>query len=467
MIGTAPLDRWWRSRAEQANSTGSARTAFGLCLVADATWLVGGGVRGGWRWPALLGVIAVHLVSVVLLRRSPDAVPAPVVLGAVVGLTVLAVAIPPLGSKDVWSYAMDGRLLGVHHVNPYAHVPADFATDPTLHRVATAWRTTRTVYGPLFQAGAGAGSLLYGTSALVARLFFQVIAGVALVASMVVVWRRQATTWAIALVGLSPGVLRAVNEAHIDVVVAFGLLWAVVLLLDDRDRAAGLVFGLTILLKLNAAPVLLAVVLALGLAGRWSAARRALGWAAAVTVAGYATFGLVALGGFSRQAGFVSRGSLPGWLASVPGSLTDGALIWTDRAGVRSILATILAVAAFAVFAHRWRRHPDPVAFAVVAGLVYVLTANYALAWYPIAVVPLLALARPRLAWIGMAVVVFFQILYVAPTQALGPVPGSPAVKAVAPFAALVLLALLVAPPRPRPRGRRRAPDLYRRLTSA
>ncbi len=53
---------------------------------------------------------------------------------------------------------MYGRMITVHHVSPYTHVPADFPTDPFVHRVDPQWRHTGSVYGPLFVAYAAAVS---------------------------------------------------------------------------------------------------------------------------------------------------------------------------------------------------------------------------------------------------------------------------------------------------------------------
>ncbi len=62
----------------------------------------------------------------------------------------ISVAAPPRNSHDLWSYVMYGRMVSAHHLSPYSHVPIDFLHDPLLGRVATGWRHTSSVYGPLF-----------------------------------------------------------------------------------------------------------------------------------------------------------------------------------------------------------------------------------------------------------------------------------------------------------------------------
>ncbi len=423
----------------------AAQAAFGLCVGIDALWLFVGPVDGWWRWGALAVVVAVHLACVGLLRRAADAVAPRTVLVVVAALAAVAVALPPRASKDVFLYAMEGRLLGVHHVNPYTHAPVDFASDPMFLHVARQWRTTIGAYGPAFQALAALGSLGYGTSALLGRLYFQVLAALALLGSVMVLQRRRVATWLLVLVGLAPAALATVNEAHIDVLVAFGLLVGVVMVLDGRYRTAGLVLGLAVLFKVNAAPPAVGVVVALLLARRWISARRTALVTVVVVVAGYVAFGVVAaLGPLRQQSKSISRGSVPAWLSMVSDRLGRAAPAVATNPGLRSALAAATAAVALAALVHRWRWKPDVAEFALAFGLIYILSANYVLGWYPVALLPLLGLVRPRLAAIGLATVVGFEALYAVPAAALSKVPHSLAPARIAPFVALALLVLLV-----------------------
>lgn len=428
----------------------AAQGAFGLCVAVDALWLVVGQVDGWWRWGALAAVVAAHVGCVVSLRRAPDAVATRTVVVAVAALAAVAVALPPRASKDVFLYAMEGRLLGVHHVNPYTHAPSAFASDPAFLHVAPQWRRTIGAYGPAFQVLAALGSLGYRTSALIGRLYFQVLAALALVGSVVVLQRRRVATWLLGLVGLAPAALVTVNEAHVDVLVAFGLLLGVVMVLDGRYRTAGLVLGLAVMLKVNAAPPVAGVVLALLLARRWPSARRTGLVALAVVTSGYVAFGVVAaLGPLQEQSRSISRGSIPSWLSMVSGRLGRSAPAVATNPAWRTALSAAIAAVALGVLVRRWRRMPDVAEFAVAAGLIYILSANYVLGWYPVALLPLLGLVRPRLAAIGLATAVGFQALYLASAATLSKVPHSLAPARIAPFVAVGLLVLLVRTPPP------------------
>src|SRR5918999_3258507 len=65
-------------------------------------------------------------------------------------LQALAVAVPLLFSRDVYSYAIYGRIWTVHGENPYLAVPSDFRTDGLYPLVGEEWQDTPAVYGPAF-----------------------------------------------------------------------------------------------------------------------------------------------------------------------------------------------------------------------------------------------------------------------------------------------------------------------------
>ena len=174
----------------------------------------------------------------------------------------MAVVTPSRSSNDLWSYTMYGRTVTVHHANPYRRVPADYPSDPFLTRVSPRWRHTGSVYGPLFVGVASAGTLVASDSALASRLFFQVLAALALAAILLIVWRRTRSPAAVLWLGLNPvlGVI-VVNGGHNDVFVGLALLVATLFVGRGRGRAAGVTIGLAMLIKLSAGLGLIGVVL--------------------------------------------------------------------------------------------------------------------------------------------------------------------------------------------------------------
>ncbi len=55
---------------------------------------------------------------------------------------------PVSTSDDIGSYASYGRLLIIHHANPYFIPPSSFPQDPTYHLIY--WRNIVTIYGPIW-----------------------------------------------------------------------------------------------------------------------------------------------------------------------------------------------------------------------------------------------------------------------------------------------------------------------------
>ena len=97
---------------------------------------------------------AAYVVALLLLRRRGGALVAVCAVAAAIQLVPLAG--PLLLSQDAYAYWDYGRLAARHDANPYAVEPSRFPRDPATHAMAPAWRTTESVYGPVF-TGASAG----------------------------------------------------------------------------------------------------------------------------------------------------------------------------------------------------------------------------------------------------------------------------------------------------------------------
>jgi hypothetical protein len=90
--------------------------------------------------------------------------------GALVAVAALTV-LPPAGSNDVVSYAIDGRIVVTGH-NPYVMTPGQLRRtgDPIARLAPRTWVNTPSIYGPLATAEEWAAAELGGTSA--ARITF-------------------------------------------------------------------------------------------------------------------------------------------------------------------------------------------------------------------------------------------------------------------------------------------------------
>ena len=334
-------------------------------------------------------------------------------------------------------------MLGVHHVSPFRHVPADFPGDPMFSRVNRLWRHTPSVYGPLFSGVSAVGAWFYGVSPLRARLFYQALAGASLLGSAALLVRRRVALWVVVLVILAPGVVAAVNTAHVDVIVGLGLLAGLLLVVDRRWAAAGAVLGLTALVKIVALPAVVGVLVALLVARRWRPLLTVAGVVALVSGAGYLVAGgSVALRPDAHGTDYISKASIMNGLHELHDLAHTGPWPLLTHSAVRSLASLAVAAVVFGAFLWRRRRTPDPATLAVGAMVIYLLTANYVLPWYAVAAVPLAALVGSRLRWLLISIVVLLQFAWVQGDHRH--LPAALLIAHVAPIVEVVMLVLLV-----------------------
>ncbi len=376
-------------------------------MAADAAWLITAtSVHGGWRWLTLSIVVAVH-IGLVLGERHHQVLDRRAPLIATIGLVVVAVAVRPFGSADIWSYAMYGRILGIHHAE--VPTPTRSATTPTI-RCSTGWRGPgggrRPCTGRL-QRGVGRGRHRLPRPAVRARLFYQG-SRLTLIGTVAVLMVCRASTWTLILVALAPITLATVNGAHNDLVVGFGLLVGLWLIADGRPILGGAVMGLATLVKLLGIPAGGAVVA--------PAPRPTMADSAAATAG---SFGVVVAGGYLVAGGGQTLHPLHRASAQVSSGSIIAGLRWivirTAGAGHlgllrhstgRTVLATVAAAVLFAAFAYRERHRPDATVFACAALLIYLITAPYALPWYATAPFVRRDIATPKLRWLSLATLV-------------------------------------------------------------
>jgi Glycosyltransferase family 87 len=371
--------------------------------------------------PMLVAVVAYGVVVACAAKgREPDV---RLVAGATVVVFAVAVAVPPARSSDLYLYAMQGRIVVVHHASPYVHPVEEFGDDPLLPEVVPPYRTGLSSYGPAFTAVEAIGAAAAGPSPTRVRLWFQGLAAAAALASLWLVRKAGAGPGGLAFLALNPVVAtKAVNEAHVDVLLGLLLVAAVVLAQRGRLAPAGLVVGLAVLVKLLAAVCLVALVVWVVASHGWRSAARAGAVAAVTVLAGYAAAGgRAALGPLNESALLQSRASMWARLRH----LVTERLVAEGRRGVEageaaSRLVTRLAVVVVVVLAAlvvlAVVRQPVPAPALAVGGayLAYLLAGVYAPAWYAAAVLPTFALRwRSPLAIVAAAHASLLTVAYV------------------------------------------------------
>jgi alpha-1,6-mannosyltransferase len=189
-----------------------------------------------------------------------------IVIVAVV-LHAVAVAIPLFLSRDVYSYAIYGRMVSHHAANPYTHIPAEFVSDPTYPLVSVDWIDSPSVYGPAFSAVAGGVTRAVESPAGIV-LAFKLLAAAASLGTVLLVTvaaRRvlpERAAFAAVLIGWNPVVVfHGVAGGHNDALLGLAVAAAVLALLAHRKlwATAALAFGALVKVS-GAVPLLIAVV---------------------------------------------------------------------------------------------------------------------------------------------------------------------------------------------------------------
>jgi len=175
-------------------------------------------------------VVALILFGLVLREAARGRVATGSVLLATAVSVVVAMAAPVLLSRDAISYVAYGRLVTLHHSNPYGTVLARFPSDPFVRVTSRQWIKTTSVYGPAAMLLSAAVAHIAGTSAAASIAAFKVLAGLGIAATSVCTLvaaraiRPERAALAVAIVGVNPVlIVHTVGGGHIDGVLA-GLL---------------------------------------------------------------------------------------------------------------------------------------------------------------------------------------------------------------------------------------------------
>ena len=378
----------------------------------------------------LLGVAVITVALGALLaaeRRGQT-----VTIGAVVtaGVVVLgtAILVAPHDSQDLWSYAMYGRILSVHHASPWVVTPAHFRGDPYLGLVARGWRHTTSIYGPGFEVLAATITRVAGQATTAVRILFTSTFAAAAAGAAWIVYRRTGRAAATALVLLHPAiVLGTVAGGHNDGLVGLGLLGATVLVLDDRPVAAGLAAGAATLVKLTGGIGILALAAwSLGHRGQRTAAVF-LGTAAALVGVAYLPLGTTGLSAFVHNRAALSRASVWQFPRLLSGLDRQHTFIHLGLPGSDTqhlvTLGALVTLLLTLVVAARLRRADHPAVPLVAALGAYLVVAPYVLPWYPAWVIPAMGLVVDRpVARLLAAQASVLVVVYELKTQGLSPI---------------------------------------------
>jgi len=342
-------------------------------------------------------------------------------------LMVSTLAVPLMFSRDVYNYALYGRI-AADGGNPYVETPNDVPDDPFYELSGEKWRDIPSVYGPGFTLlSQGIASARDGMMfQIMAFRFVAVLAGIITALLIAFVAREIApgrAAFAVVLFGWNPLVVfNAVGGAHNDVLVAAAVIGALALVLIRRELLATAVLTLGLLTKASAAiPLALWLVWAVWRRPDWRErgieAAKHLGVAALLVVPLVAlywrpenpTLGLVEVSG--HEGGFAGVA----FVLRVLGGEGCGALCSVVR-----VAALLVMVGVFVLVARRFARSGASMPLRELGAgwgwalLAAMLLNAFVLPWYLVWVIPLaFVLPRvPRTVVIALgAVMSMFQIV--------------------------------------------------------
>ncbi len=393
----------------------AAGTPFLVRVAPDAFpgWLAGPfaglGPRAGY--PALAALFVVFALCAFTATFTADALPARVVLGAIIALNVVFLLAPPLLSADLFGYVTFGRLGALHGLDPYTHAAVAAPGDAAYRFVG--WHHSLSPYGPLFTV------LSYGLVQLGVAGSVWALKAVAFGASLgivAIVWRLaqqagQDPRRGAAIVGLNPILLLyAVGGGHNDLLMLLVMVASVALVLTRREGAGAAGAVVAAGLKISAF-VLLPFIL-LGAQRRLRACAGAAIALAAIALTAVVAFGSHATGFaevLSAQQRYVSH-------FSVPDGIRDALGLHSFAPWLRFTLQLAL-VAAVCFLLVRVRLGADWVAGAGWALLALTVTTTWLMPWYTIWALPFAAISRSRpllAAAIAVQVFVLAQVVAVS-----------------------------------------------------
>jgi hypothetical protein len=159
--------------------------------------------NGAWKvaWiGSLVAAFALYGIGTALAWRGAVRLRAAVVVA--VAVQAIPLAAPLLLSKDAYLYWGEGRVMAVHHANPYVSTPADYADDPATPWVSESWRAEPAPYGPAWEVVGAAPAVT--SSRLTAELAYRLLAVATILASLAIVAWRTRSAASVAFLGWSP-----------------------------------------------------------------------------------------------------------------------------------------------------------------------------------------------------------------------------------------------------------------------
>ncbi|WP_287155045.1 polyprenol phosphomannose-dependent alpha 1,6 mannosyltransferase MptB [Candidatus Solincola tengchongensis] len=365
----------------------------------------------------LLLLVICYFWAVHIFLRRPRGLPS--ILSVWFVLNIILLIVPPLLSRDVFSYMFYGKIATAYGRNPYLVTPQRFSADPLFPLTSLYWKNTPVVYGPLFTLLSMLLMRLSGNQITLGVYLFKSTAALFNLACVLLIWyilgkyspRRRA--FGTMLYAWNPLLLiHSTGGAHNDVIMAALALAALALLMQGRRRFGFFLLCLSFMIK-----YITLILMAAYLVYLFRKRENIRGWLRdvcvlaliflAVFAAFYAPFwqGLRTLSPILENLKLRNYNLPAGWLLAATGGLLGLVLRLNMRVAfsVASVLCSLFLNAvflvAFAHFSRRCRSERDFPECWFLVTLAFILTRTYFLSWYLFWVFPFLCLRR----WDGLS----------------------------------------------------------------
>ncbi|MBI3956847.1 MAG: DUF2029 domain-containing protein [Candidatus Kerfeldbacteria bacterium] len=290
-------------------------------IVAFMVWVLASGADGHTIWQSgrahLGGTLAVLALLFVLFLRSLPEQPVLTLKTVILGMALLAMpflAAEPLTTSDVFAYGYYGRLVTVHHQNPFTIASTTEINDPYL-TLTNADKPYKTTYGPFWISLSAAVTSVAKDNVALAIAAFRLLNILALIGVVLGLWRLcswdASGRWLVAAVAWNPLVLfETVQNVHNDIIMTALVVAALVAYDKKKDWAVLPILTIGSLIKYLPALLIPLAVIAILTRGSWRGALRSLvlgcAISAALTVAAFLPYwnGVTTFVGLFRLQGF-------------------------------------------------------------------------------------------------------------------------------------------------------------------
>jgi alpha-1,6-mannosyltransferase len=147
---------------------------------------LGNGTSGAGSDGTFLGIVLVYLgvalmigtwyELVRMLRRNP-ATPVKTVVAVIAAWAAPIMAMPPLFSRDIYSYAAQGEMVS-RGLSPYLHGPTVLGANDYVRLVSPMWRGAQAPYGPAWERLSGGIVQLVGHDVVATVIGFRFVAAI-------------------------------------------------------------------------------------------------------------------------------------------------------------------------------------------------------------------------------------------------------------------------------------------------